>query len=53
MAQMNLSTKQKQITDMENRLVISKVVGGTDWEFVVGRYKLLTFRIDKQQGPIV
>ena len=46
MAQMNLSTEQKQrLTDMENRLVVAKVgVGGgsgRDWEFGISIYKLL------------
>ena len=44
MAQMNLSTKQKQIMDMESRLVAVKWKrgrSGMDWEFGVGRCKLL------------
>ena len=40
---MNLSMKQKWLTDRENRLVVAKVGvgGGTDWEFGVSRCKLL------------
>ena len=41
---MNLSTKQKQTTDIENRLVVAKGRGGgggLDWEFGVSRYKLV------------
>ena len=44
MAQMNLSTKWKQITDIENRHVVAKGEGvgrGMDWEVVVSRCKLL------------
>ena len=43
MAQMSLSTKENRITDVENRLVVTKrEVGGSgmDREFGVGRYKL-------------
>ena len=43
MAQMNLSTEHR-LTDMENRLVVAKAEGegsGVDWEFGVGRCKLL------------
>ena len=43
MAQVNLSTKQKQ-THIENRLVVAKREKGRsemDWEFGAGRYKLL------------
>ena len=43
MAQMNLSTKQKQ-THIENRLVVAKGEGrggGMDWKFRVSRCKLL------------
>ena len=43
MAQMNLSTKQKQ-THIESRLMVAKGEergSGMDWEFGVGRYKLL------------
>ena len=45
MAQMSLSTKLKQITDIENRLVVAKgegSQGGRDWESGVSRYKLLS-----------
>ena len=42
---MNLSTKQKQNQDIENRLVVTKGRGrggrGMDWESGVGRCKLL------------
>ena len=52
MAQMNLSTKQKQTQRVrEDRLVVAKVEGGRgrmDWEFGVGRCKCITFRMDKQ-----
>ena len=44
MAQMNLSTKQKQTHRLENRLVVVKGLGGgsgIDWEFGVGRCKPL------------
>ena len=43
MAQMILSTEQKQIMDMESRLVLPRGRGGsgTDGEIGVGRYKLL------------
>ena len=44
MAQTILSTKQKQITDLENRLVFAKEKGegsGMDGEFGVGVCKLL------------
>ena len=45
MAQMNLSTKQKEtLTDIENRLVGAKGKGGgggKDWEFGISRYKLV------------
>ena len=44
MAQMNLSTKQKQIMDMESRLVVTSgdgVGSGMDWELRVDRCKLL------------
>ena len=44
MAQMSLSTKLKQITDIENRLVVAKgerSQEGRDWESGVSRYKLL------------
>ena len=43
-SQMNLSIKQKQIQDIENRLVVAKGEGGgsgMDWELEVGRCKLL------------
>ena len=42
MAQMNLST-EKKIMDLENRLVVAKVVGesGMDLEFGISRCKLL------------
>jgi len=44
MAQMNLST-EKKLMDMENRLVVTEVGGGSgmDWEFGVNRCKLLHF----------
>ena len=41
---MNLSTKQKQIMDMESRLVVTSgdgVGSGMDWELRVDRCKLL------------
>ena len=44
MAQMILSTKDRHITDMENRLVFGRGEGGEkgmDGEFGVGRCKLL------------
>ena len=44
MVQMILPTKQKQITDMETRLVVARGKGegnGMDGEFGVGRCKLL------------
>ena len=44
MAEMNLPTKQKQITDMETQLVVARGKGegnGMDGEFGVGRCKLL------------
>ena len=46
---MNLSTKQKQITDIENRLVTcwGWGSGGKDWEFGISRSKLYT--MDKKQ----
>ena len=55
MAQMILFTKQKQIANMENRLVVAKGeeegVGGTgSWRLVDANY---TFRMDKQRGPAV
>ena len=43
MAQMNLSTKQKQ-THIENRLVVAKGEeggSGMDWKFAVSKCKLL------------
>ena len=43
MAQMNLSTKQKQ-THIKNKLVVVKEVerwSGMDWESIVSRCKLL------------
>ena len=43
MTQTILSTKQKGLTDMENRLVVAKAEGrrsGMDGEFGVGRCKL-------------
>ena len=37
MAQMNLSTKQKQITDIENRLVVADRAGeGVGWTGSLG-----------------
>ena len=44
MAPINLSKKQKQIVDIENRLVVAKGEeggGGVDGELGVGRCKLL------------
>ena len=43
MAQMNLSTEQKQNDRYRDRLVVAKGVGwsGRDWEFVVSRCKHL------------
>ena len=44
MAQMNLSTEQKQISDRESRLVVAKgerVGSGIDWEFRISGCKLL------------
>ena len=41
---MNLSTKRKRLTDMENRLVVAKGevrLGGIDWEFGISRCKQL------------
>ena len=43
MAQMNLPTKQKRLTDTENRLVVAKGNwggGGKDWEPGISRCKL-------------
>ena len=43
MAQMNLSTKQRQILDVASRLVLARGLGGVsgmDGEFVVGRCEL-------------
>ena len=41
MTQMNLSIKQKQIQDIENRLMVAKIGrggrGGMDWEFGISR----------------
>ena len=55
MAQMILSTKQKQIMDMESRLVVA---GGErrewDGQGVWGwQMQTLTFGMDKQWGPTV
>ena len=41
MAQMTISTKQKQIMDRDSRLVVARGGNGMDREFGVGRYKLL------------
>ena len=44
MTQMNLSMKQKQIRDIENRLVVAKGEGGgrgLEWEFGISRCKLV------------
>ena len=44
MAQMILSTKQKQIIDMKSRLVVAEWGGGGNgmyWELGIGRCKLL------------
>ena len=44
MAQMNISTKQKQLTDMESRPVVVRGEGegsGMDWKFGLGSCKLL------------
>ena len=44
MTQMNISTKQKQTQDIENRFVVAKREGGgggMDWEFGISRCKLL------------
>ena len=41
---MNLPIKQKQLTDIENSLVVAKGEGegsGMDWEFGINRCKLL------------
>ena len=49
----DLSTKQKQIMDMEGRLVFAredKGESGTDWEFGVGRCRLLHL---EYMGPAV
>ena len=55
MAQMNLSTKQKQITAKESRLVVPggrREENGMDRQFGVWGCKLL-FGMDGQWGPIV
>ena len=49
---MILSTKQKHITDMENRLVVATGRGGMDVKFGTSRCKL-AFGMDKQWGPTV
>ena len=52
---MNLSTKQKRLTDTENRFVVSKgegVGGGEDWEFEISRCELI-YRMATQQGSTV
>ena len=44
MKQMNLSVKQKRLTDIKNRLVVAKGMGsggGMDWELGVSRCKIL------------
>ena len=43
MAQMNLSTRQSKLTNIEIRLVADKQKGkiGMEWKFGVGRSKLL------------
>ena len=44
LTQMYFFTKQKRLTDIENRLAVAKGVGGgggEDWEFGISRYKLL------------
>ena len=51
---MNLSTKQKRLTDTENRFVVSKGegLGGDGVDFGISRCKPL-YRRDKQQDPTV
>ena len=42
MIQINISTKQKRLTNIENKLVVAKGGrGGKDWEIEVSRCKLL------------
>ena len=48
---MNYLQNRNRLTDMENRLVVTKEEGGgrgMDGEFEVGSCKLLIFRMDKQ-----
>ena len=56
MTQMILSTKEKQITDMESRLVFAgrrEGKKGMDGESGVCRCKTITFRTDKQWSPTI
>ena len=41
MIQMNLFTKQKQITDLENLWLLGVMVWWIDWEFGIATYTLL------------
>jgi len=53
MAQMNPTTKQKQIHRHENGLMVAKRERGMHWEFGASRCRLFPFRIDKQSGPTI
>ena len=58
MAQMNLSTKQKQTANMENRVVVAKEDeegNGMDWEFWVDRCTLLYLKMNRSSrcGAVV
>ena len=45
--------KTQTLTDIENRLVFAKVVGGMHWEFGVSRCKLLYRKWIKTRSPFI
>ena len=44
---------RNRLTDIENKVMVTKGKGGINWEFGIRRYTLLYIKIDEQQGPTV